>query len=577
MLGLCHMPAVGRMRFRAVSFAMFLLAAPAEAQLADCMTEGYIASFQVAGVDDLTCAELFRFSFPTPGGERSLRAIADLNADWAFRPDTVTAVEAAAREATAGLAALGTYRIGDVTILLLADQFEPEARHSPEERPVLAQAWDPLDRAASECRMTLFLWGPGGVTADFPTTIAHETFHCVQYATLSPDQMAAAGSAADWWIEGSAEAFAAHAIADSRGTADWGGAFNAAVAERRPLYEMRYEAVIFFYWLIQHRGIAALMPFLAGMSGEGSAGGQRAAMREAMSEAEWLDFAEAYADEAILHPHDQPLGLEGRFPVESVQVTESGSQRLTFEPFALIPGTAWYDCGRWENRPSAANLSSRLTSEYDWREGWRPEVDSRDGGENELRFVAMETGDAPREVTLRVRRTAACEPCQGSTEIDRCLVGSWQGDTRPLLDMLRRAGAPLSRNAMGPIYVQIDEDGTFVTSNVPIDIQFAETDRHGTTTVDVRGTAGRSTGRWSVPAPGRLAGCSDGTAATAAQADVSGPGISASVALTGPGDAGSEGVVAYRCDAGTMATRVPMGRFGEVEFPFTRLSPPPEE
>lgn len=235
------------MRFRNLSFAVLLLSAPAEAQLADCMTEGYIASFGVAGVDDLTCAELFRFSFPTPGGERSLRAIADLNADWAFRPDTVAAVEAAAREATAGLAALGPYRIGDVTILLLADQFEPEARHSPGERSVLAQAWDPLDRAVSECRMTQFLWGPGGVTADFPTTLAHELFHCVQYATLSPDQMAGVGSVADWWIEWSAEAFAAHAIADSRGTAGWAADFNAAVAERRPLYEMRYEAVIFFY------------------------------------------------------------------------------------------------------------------------------------------------------------------------------------------------------------------------------------------------------------------------------------------------------------------------------------------
>ncbi|MFN4191354.1 MAG: hypothetical protein ACK4FR_00295 [Tabrizicola sp.] len=541
------------------------------------MAPGYIQSFQVAGVEDLTCSEVFRFTFSTPGGERIVRGVADLNADWAFQPGTVAAVEAAAREATSGLAALGTYRIGDVTILLLADQFEPEARHAPGKRSVLAQAWDPLDRAASECRMTLFLWGPGGVTADFPTTLAHEMFHCVQYATLSPDQMAAVGSVAGWWIEGAAEAFAAYAISDSHGTAGWGADFNAAVAERRPLYEMRYEAVIFFYWLIQHRGIAALMPFLAGMSGEGDAGAQRAAMRGALSEAEWLDFAEAYADEAILHPHNQPLGLEGRFPAESVQVTESGSQRLTFEPFALIPGMAWYDCGRWENRLSGANLSSRLQSESDWQDGWRPAMDTRDGGESELRFVAMETGDAPREITLRVRRTAACEPCQGSTEIDRCLVGSWQGDTRPLLDMLRRAGAPLSRNAMGPIYVQIDEDGTFVTSTVPIDFQLQETDEHGTTTVDVHGRAGRSGGRWSVPGPGRLAGCSDMTDATSADADVSGPNISASVALFGPPDGGNEGIVAYRCDAGTMATRVRMGRFGEVEFPFLRLSPPPEE
>ncbi|TAG27588.1 MAG: hypothetical protein EAZ40_04015, partial [Rhodobacterales bacterium] len=106
-------------------FALGLFAVPAKAQLADCMTEGYLSSFQVAGVKDLTCVEVFRFSFPTPAGDRILRAISDLNADWAFQPGTVAAVEAAAREATSHLADLGNYRIGDVTILLLADQFTP--------------------------------------------------------------------------------------------------------------------------------------------------------------------------------------------------------------------------------------------------------------------------------------------------------------------------------------------------------------------------------------------------------------------------------------------------------------------
>jgi hypothetical protein len=553
------------------------LATPAMAQVPDCMTEGYIASFEVAGVDDLTCAEVFRFTFPTPGGERIVRGIADLNADWAFQPSTVAAAEAAAREATAGLAGLGTYRVGDVTILLLADQFAPEATRDPDARQVLAQAWDPLKRAASECRMTLFLWGAGGVTEDFPTTLAHELFHCVQYATLSPDQMATLGAGGDWWIEGSAEAFAAYAIVESRGTADWGAEFNASVAARMPIHEMSYEAVIFFYWLIQSREIGGLMPFLAGMSGEGGGAGQRAAMRDALTDADWLDFAEAYVDDRIWHPHRQSLRLEGRFPNEAVQIEASGRHRMTFEPFAVISGMATYGCGRWENRLSEANLSSWLVSDADWAAGWRGEMDTRDGAETELRFAAMETGDARREVTLRVRRLAGCAPCQGSTEIDQCLVGNWEGDTRPLLEMLRRAGAPLSRNAMGRVYLQVNEDGTFVTSDVPIDFQTTTVDDDGPTTVDVTGTAGRSTGRWSILGPGRLAGCSDMTDATVADGAVEGPGFSGSVALFGPPGGGDEGSVAYSCGAGAMSTRVVMGRFGEVEFPFTRLSPPPEE
>lgn len=34
------------------------------------MTDGYVASFQVAGVDDLTCAEVFSFTFPTLSSRR---------------------------------------------------------------------------------------------------------------------------------------------------------------------------------------------------------------------------------------------------------------------------------------------------------------------------------------------------------------------------------------------------------------------------------------------------------------------------------------------------------------------------
>ncbi len=565
------------MKFWAILAGFIAVSAPAQAQVPDCMTEGYLASFQVAGVDELTCAEVFRFTISTPGGEKIVRGIADLNADWAFQPGTVAAAEAAAREATAALSALGTYRIGDVTILLLSDQLSPEEIRRHGDREVLAQAWDPLDRVASECRMTLFLWGEGGVTEGFPTTLAHELFHCVQYATFSPDQMATFTKGGDWWIEGSAEAFAAFAIAESRGTAEHGADFNAAVSGRIPLYKMSYEASIFFYWLIQTREIAGLTPFLAGMSGGIGVDAQRAAMREAMTDDEWLDFAEAFADERILHPHDQPLGLQGRFPIEYRFIEATGTQRMTFEPFAVIPGMAEYECGRWENRLSEANLSSRLESEFDWNPGWRPEMDTRDGGERELRFVAMDTGDGPREVTLRARRMAGCEPCQGSTEIDQCLVGNWEGDTRPLLEMLRRAGAPLTRNAMGSIYLQVNEDGTFITSDVPIDFQTTTEDDDGPTTVDVIGTAGRSAGRWSILGPGRLAGCSDMRDATVADGAVEGPGFSGSVPLFGPPGGGEEGSVAYSCGPGAMSTRVQMGRFGEVEFPFTRLSPPPEE
>ena len=559
--------------------ALFLPGAPAKAQLADCMSPGYIATFEVPGVTELTCAEVFRFSFDTPGGPREVRGIADLNADWSFQPGTIAASEAAARQATAALADLGNYRIGDVTILLLADQLEPEATVRRDAGPVLAQAWDPADSAVSECRMTQFLWGRGGVTADFPTTLAHELFHCVQYATLSPDQMATLTKGGDWWIEGSAEAFAAFAIPDSIGTAAWGADFNANVSARVPLYKMSYESVIFFYWLIGERGIGGLLPFLAGMSGEIGHGPQRAAMREAMTDDQWLDFAKAYADETIGHPHGQPLGLEGRFPIEHVQVEATSTHTLTFEAFAVIPGEAFYECGKWENvsRPDDANLASRMASAFDWQTGWLREIDTRDGGEPDMRFVAMNTGDADLSYQLRARRMAACSPCQGATELDRCMVGYWEGDTRVLIDLMRRAGAPISRNAMGPMYLALNEDGTWIASASPIDFQTVTPHPDGVTTVDVRGQTGGGGGRWAILGPGQLVGCTDWLGDLDAVADTQSPNVSASTPLFAAGTGGEEGTARYSCSAGTMSTTVRMGRFGDVVFPFTRLSPPPED
>lgn len=562
-----------------------LFTSPSQAQFVDCMSPGYLTQFEVPGLPDLTCSEVFHFAFATPDGDRHVRGIADLNADWAFQPDTVAAVEAAAHRAVDGLADLGNYRLSNVTILLLADQYRPLGGLVPDDpastrpREILAQAWDPTSGAPlGDCRMTLFLWGAGGVTADFPTTLAHELFHCVQYATLSPEQMQTFGSRGDWWIEGSAEYFAAHAIPDSVGTAGWGSDFNTAVATHLPLYQMSYEAVIFFYWLDQQRGITGLMPFLSGMSATGGDAGQRDAMRDAMSDEAWLDFAKAYIDDTITHPHGMPLGLDGRFPNETVTVSQTGTQTRTFEPFAVISGQADYACGKWENRTRPeTNLASRLESASDWEAGWKAEMDTRDGGETFLRFAVMHTGEAPLDMSLRVRRLAACEPCQGETELDRCLIGSWEGDTRPIIDLMRSAGAPISRNAMGPMFLLVNEDGTFVTSSVPIDFQTLTVDDDGTTTVDVRGVAGASAGRWAIASPGRLAGCSDVTDSMAADAETQGPNISASTALFGAGSGGQSGVVSYSCGPDAMSTRVIMGRFGEVEFPFTRLSPSEEE
>ncbi len=566
------------MKFLAFALILFCPSI-SKAQFADCMSPGYIGSFGVGGVTDLTCTQLFDFAFSTPGGERHVRGIADLNADWVARPGTAAAAEAAAREVVERLADLGTYRIGDVTILLLGDRLTPMESAGRHPRDVLAQAWVPTENRVGECRVTLFLWGAGGLAEGFPTTLAHEMFHCVQYATLSPDQMATYDANGEWWIEGSAESFAAYAIPDSTGTTAWANDFNTSVAVLKPIHDMATESVIFFHWLHGHIGIDGLMPFLAGMSGVGGDSGQRAAMRDALSDTEWLDFAKAYVDGTIAHPHGQPLALDGSFPVEFLHIDTSSRHSVQIKPFTLFPMMAEYACGRWENRatPAGANLASRVMGERDWQDGWLAEMDSRDGREPLMQTVALHTGDTSLQFALHARRTESCLNCQGATRIDRCMVGNWEGDMRPIVELMRRVGAPISRNQMGSMYLQVNEDGTFITSPVSVDFQATTVDQHGVSTYDVSGVAGASVGRWAIAGPGQLVGCAaqtEGGGETVLAQTPAGGWVAAMInGASGP----SAGTVPYTCGPSRMTTRVVMGRWGEVEFPFTRLSAPETE
>ncbi len=67
---------------------------------------------------EIECVEYFRFTIATPGGTRTFRAIGDVNAGTLLRPGDIARVEAGARRAAGNLAALGDYRIDNVTYLV---------------------------------------------------------------------------------------------------------------------------------------------------------------------------------------------------------------------------------------------------------------------------------------------------------------------------------------------------------------------------------------------------------------------------------------------------------------------------
>jgi hypothetical protein len=557
----------------ALVLLVFLFPQILKAQPVDCMTPGYLDSFEVPSVGDLTCVEVFRFEVSTPGGPRIIRGIADLNADWAFRPGAASAVEQGAQLAAEALPRLGNYRIGDVTILLLDDRFTPESEVS-EGPQVLAQAWDPeaATSGQSECRMTSFLWGPGGDPAEIPTTIAHEMFHCVQYASLSPEQMLGVGAGGDWWIEGSAEAFAAMAVPSADAITNARGAdFDAAVSAGAALDTLSYEMAVFFYWLTGTRGWEALMPFLSGMAG---AGDQHGAMREALSPEEWLDFAKAWEERTITHPQGHPA-LFGDAPFGESWIWDiTRTERKDAGAFTLSFGWAQYACGKWasEARPGDGSLAVKEEG-GPWAD-WPEEVDTRENPDGGLyRFLALPVEDG--EIAVRGERTASCEPCRGSTEIDRCLVGQWQLTGGGPMQWMIDHGVPVSRNAMGDLFLTLFEDGTFRTDSVRVDYQLRVDTSDHVMISDALGTVFGTAGRWSVPRAGTLAACYDAGGGAAGTVTTQIDSTTVTTGFPGAPFAG-DGGAPYSCGGGRFTTTIDMPRFGDMVHEFSLVAPPPE-
>ena len=111
----------------------------ARADFGDCSDDGYLDRFPDApSAPGLNCVELFNFTYSTPGGPRQMRGIQDISADWAFLPGAPEAVERGARLAAAAFAALGDFRIDDVTLLILDDAHSTFYSGAEEEREVMA-------------------------------------------------------------------------------------------------------------------------------------------------------------------------------------------------------------------------------------------------------------------------------------------------------------------------------------------------------------------------------------------------------------------------------------------------------
>lgn len=553
------------MPLRSACALLFLLsAAPAQAQFLDCMAEGYLDAFPVAPTaEGLACLELFRFPVATPDGQRHIRGIMDAGADWAAPPDLVAEVERGARLAGAAFAGLGRFRVDNISVLILDDVYATAdlTGEDPEDpdalRGVLGVALSAPELPAGagpECLITIYALAPGATDGSMATTVAHEIFHCVQGATYAGAKYNTYGAGGDWWIEGAAEAFAAAAVPDSAPFTGRGADFDAAVEARTALNEMEHESVPFFHWLMQVRGgLAALMPFQDAMADTGGAAAQQAAMRSAMTPEDWAAFAQAYADGRIMHPQGGGIGSSAPDGLQ-IEIEDSSSHSLPMDAFTITLGRAYYGCGLWGNtaEPPAPALTWRsedAPDSGDWRE-LPEELDTREAADTAWRLVALPVEDG--EGQLAVERRAGCTPCLGSTEIDACLVGTWELTGGGPEEWMRSQGLTMRTGFDGPRLITLRANGAFATDAFGV----SASDRSGDVQMDGEGRVAAAAGSWSVY-EGRLNTCISTGGGMEGEVTITTPETSGTMATGAPG--GGSMSVGYSCAGGTLTTTLPMG------------------
>lgn len=485
------------------------------------------------------CVESFRVPVATRSGESVIRIIHDLNADWIADARTMAEFQRGVASSATAIASLGDIDLENVTILLADDL--PPREGAEDEFSNIAALTETV--RGTECKVTVYLLGPVSRPEYAAWVISHELFHCVQASNLTPGQLASPGGLGEggggnWWLEGSASWFAALAVADVGNTDSEVDQFDASSATT-PLNRMAYEASPFFLWLGGVDSPAGVMRFLNGMAESADESAQRAAMVSALSQSRWLDFAQAYLDREIHHPHGTDIGFS---PEDGPVWTWSGTrtQNVDLEPFVIARGTAGFDCGRWRTRVTPGSVyRAREEDGGDWST-LPEEINTTSGSGGAYRVAAINAG--PSRVRLAINGTmeAGCGNCLGSREVAACVVGTWQLTGGGPAEWMRSQGMPGNFSTSNQL-VTYRRDGTFITSVMQGTADVTIRDR--TESGNMSAQAG---GRWSTTPTGTLNVCADMQAFTSSRGG--GP--------TGPGNL----QMSYSCSGGTLTTTQPMPR-----------------
>lgn len=557
-----------------IMFAFAPVPGPAQASFGDCASADYRRHFdeRLAEVE-YDCVERLRVPVNTPSGQRHIRIVHDRGADWIATAGDIAQFDRAVEASARAIAQLGGVELEDVTVLL-ADDFTPRTPDGREFDNIAAQANFGIDNdgdfSDEECHVVVYLIGPAREAEHAALSLAHEIFHCVHAANLRPEQIATTaagtGSGGDWWIEGSADWFAALALPDAGTLRDRVVGFDAA-SPTTPLNRMAYDALPFFLWLGQELSPPGVMSFLRRMADERSESAQRAAMMSALPQDRWLDFAQAYLDGDIRHPHGTDLGFAPQ-QGDTWSWSATRTQTVTLEPFVLVRGVAAFECGRWRAsvRPDGVS-SARPEDGGDWGR-LPPEIDTTADGGRSYRLAAINA--SPSRVTLNIQGTmeAGCGACLDIVETDACLFGTWQLTGGGAAEWVSRHGLP-GRYSTANETMTFRRNGGFITGVVQAtaDTRIGDSGGHGE-------AVAQSGGRWSAR-DGRLNICSD-MQMLSGQTVITTP-EGRRVVIPVPEAPPSSSSISYACSETTLRTEVPIPGSPPIVSEYTRTSAPASE
>ncbi|MGQ0534020.1 MAG: hypothetical protein ACT4OF_15210 [Caulobacteraceae bacterium] len=386
----------------------------------NCTDAAYVAAF-VPALAGRTCEEVVaRVPIPYRGSGAIMRILRMPEVEMDARANaTVAMLRRVAARVGAAMDEMGGVEVHDVSILLTGFTDDPDDPDG-----ALATALWPNSAYPDQCLVAMYLGDYSREIVDLEFAIAHEIFHCIQFRTwnLDPDS-----SNAFWWMEGSAEYFAALAIPDVNGAGSSVADFD-ELSATQSLLAMDYENVVLFSWVDAHmggpRGVKHTLDTL-------SEGRTMASQREVAARAFIADnlrrFAQDYIDGVIPLPNGRAMGSRPRLPTQDAD----RPLQLSGEPFVLTRGQINFAPALYVNRIDIRQGRYETAREPRNWAALPTNLDIPCDSEVGYAFAAISGDEAgvDIEITHDNVQERTCAPCGGPAppraQHNSCLIGTW--------------------------------------------------------------------------------------------------------------------------------------------------------